>query len=120
MPERRRTIRNRSFLGGVIAFDKRRSTIDCLVRNFSGDGAKVVFTNTVVVPDEFDLEVRQKERTFRARMVWRRENEAGIAFVGAGAEAASVVPFDWARRLRDCEAQKTALHRRVEQLSTAE
>jgi|ERR671910_3306427 hypothetical protein len=121
MTERRRTIRNRSFLGGVIAFDKRRSTIDCLVRNFSSGGAKVAFVGTGVIPDEFDLEVRQKERTFRARMVWRRENEAGITFVGVGAEAAAApIPLDWARKLRDCETQKAALRRRVEQLSSAE
>ena|SRR3712207_2472785 len=120
MSERRRTIRNRSFLGGVIAFNKRRSTIDCLVRNFSGDGAKVVFTNTAVLPDAFDLEVQQKERTYRARMIWRRENEAGVAFVGSGAEAAAPVPLEWARKLRDCETRNAALRRRVEQLSTAE
>ena len=70
-------------------------------------------------PDEFDLEVRQKERTFRARMVWRRQNEAGITFVGQDS-AGAPIPLDWARRLRDCETQKASLRRRVEQLSNAE
>ena len=121
MPERRRTIRNRSYLGGVIAFNKRRSTMDCLVRNVSAEGAKVAFTGTAVLPDAFDLEVPQKERTFRARLVWRRENEAGIAFVGPGAEAsAAPIPLDWARRLRDCEGRNATLRRRVEELSSAE
>ena len=80
MTERRKTIRNRTFLGGVVAFNKGRSAIDCLVRNFSADGAKVVFADAALLPDAFDLEVPRKERTFRARMVWRRENEIGVAF----------------------------------------
>ena len=88
MTERRRTVRNRTFLGGVVAFNKGRSAIDCLVRNFSTDGAKVVFADTVLVPDAFDLAVARKERTFRARMVWRLENEVGVAFADPGTAAA--------------------------------
>ena len=80
MTERRRSVRNRTFLGGVVTFAKGRSAIECIVRNFSGGGAKVVFAGTAIVPDAFDLEVARKERTFRARMVWRRENEVGVAF----------------------------------------
>ena len=80
MTEQRRTIRNRTFLGGVVTFAKGRSAIECIVRNFSDSGAKVVFAGAAIVPDAFDLAVARKERTFRARMVWRRANEVGVAF----------------------------------------
>ena len=119
MYERRKIARKRSFFGGVIAFNRRSSTMDCLVRNLSAEGAKVVFTNTVTVPDEFDLTIRQKERTVRVRMIWRRADEAGVIFLDESA-ASAPIPLDWARRLRDCEADKAALRRRVAELSTAE
>ena len=116
MVEKRKTVRARTLLGGVIAFNNRASTMDCQVRNLSSVGAKVTFTNTAVVPDQFDLMIARKERSFRARMVWRASNEAGIAFVSEYNQQAPV-PLDWARRLRDCEAEKTALQRRIAELT---
>jgi len=78
MAERRKAVRARTLLGGVIAFNSRASTMDCQVRNLSSAGAKVTFTNTAVVPDQFDLMIARKERSFRARVIWRAPNEAGI------------------------------------------
>jgi hypothetical protein len=56
--------------------------MDCQVRNFSPNGARVAFTNAATVPDQFDLTIGRKERSFKARMVWRSVNEAGVAFLG--------------------------------------
>jgi hypothetical protein len=119
MRERRKLARNRTFLGGMIAFNHRNSTMNCLVRNLSVGGARISFTNTVTVPDVFDLTIKQKERTLLARMVWRRADEAGIIFLNEPV-ARAPIPLDWARRLRDCEAEKAALRRRVVQLGTTE
>lgn len=119
MTDRRKNARLRTFFGGVIAFNKRSSTMDCLVRNFSTDGAKVTFTNTVTVPDEFDLTIQRKETIYRARMVWRHQDEAGVVFLGPS-PAHAPIPLGLARRIRDCEAQNAALKRRVAQLSTAD
>lgn len=116
MVEKRKTVRSRTLLGGVIAFNNRASTMDCQVRNMSPAGAKVTFTNTAVVPDQFDLTIARKERSFRARMVWRAANEAGIAFLSEYNEAVPV-PFEWAKRLRDCEVENTTLRQRIAQLS---
>ncbi|MGB9397962.1 MAG: hypothetical protein WCB69_02060, partial [Pseudolabrys sp.] len=49
-------------------------TMDCRVRDFSATGARVQLTN--------DLTIARKERSFRASMVWRSVNEAGVAFLG--------------------------------------
>ncbi|MGA7032306.1 MAG: PilZ domain-containing protein, partial [Pseudolabrys sp.] len=69
MSERGKSDRARTFLGGMIAFNKRNSTMDCRVRDFSATGARVQLTN--------DLTIARKERSFRASMVWRSVNEAG-------------------------------------------
>jgi PilZ domain-containing protein len=81
MSEKRKAVRSRTLLGGMIAFNNRASTMDCQVRNMSARGAKVTFSNTAVVPDHFDLKIAHTERSFRARMIWRAPNEAGVAFL---------------------------------------
>jgi hypothetical protein len=115
MNERRQVQRARTILGGVISFNKRRSTLDCNVRNFSTRGARVEFVNTAILPDEFDLTIARKEATFRERTVWRGEDVAGLVFVVD--EESSVIPLDWARKLKTAEAQNKALRQRISQLS---
>jgi PilZ domain len=116
MIERRKNVRSRTYLGGTIAFNRRRSTMDCHVRNFSPAGAKIAFTNAAIIPDQFELSIGRTERSFRARIVWRGVNEGGIAFLSEY-EQAVPVPLEWAKRLRDCEAEKAALRRRIAQLT---
>jgi hypothetical protein len=116
MVEKRKAVRSRTLLGGVIAFNDRASTMDCQVRNLSTRGAKVTFNNTATVPDQFDLKIARKERSFRARMIWRAPNEAGVAFLNEYNHDVPV-PLEWAKRLRDCEAEKAALRKRIARLS---
>ena len=116
MVEKRKAVRSRTLLGGVIAFNDRASTMDCQVRNLSPGGAKVTFNNTATVPDQFDLKIARKEHSFRARMIWRAPNEAGVAFLNEYNHDVPV-PLEWAKRLRDCEAEKAALRKRIARLS---
>lgn len=116
MGERRKAARSHTLVGGVIAFNRRMSSMDCQVRNISPVGAKVTFTNTAVVSDQFDLTIAHKERSFRVRMAWRSIDEAGVEFLGEN-ENAVTVPLEWARRLQSSEVEKAALRRRVKQLS---
>jgi hypothetical protein len=119
MGERRKAARSRTLLGGVIAFNRRMSSMDCQVRNISPAGAKVTFTNTAAGPDKFDLTLAHKERSFRARMAWRSIDEAGVEFLGEN-ENAVTIPLEWVRRLRSSEVEKSALRRRVKQLSESD
>lgn len=117
MSEQRKELRSRTLLGGVISYNKRRSTLDCCVRNLSGRGARVEFADTTLLPDTFDLTVVCKETTFRASTVWRTQTAAGVEFVDT--PASSVVPLDWARKLKALETQNESLRRRVARLSEA-
>jgi hypothetical protein len=100
----------------MIAFNKCNSIMDCRVRDISSTGARDHLTNTAVIPDQFDLTIARKERSFRARMVWRSVDEAGVAFLG---EYNNEMPvsLDLARRLRQSEAEKTVLRKRIAQLT---
>lgn len=107
----------RSYLGGRIAFGQRCCTMDCLLRNVSPAGALLVFEDTGSVPDHFDLEVPRKQETFPARLIWRRADRAGIAFLAPEPEA-KVIPIDAMRRIRELEAERRTLLRRIAELTS--
>jgi hypothetical protein len=115
MQERREYQRGRTYLGGRLALNNQYCTIDCLVRNMSQNGAKLVFEGTILLPGEFDLLLPQKGRMHRARIVWREQDEAGVTFLQPGGEG--VVPIAMARRVKRLEAQRAALQARVAELT---
>jgi len=116
MAERRKAARSRTLLGGVIAFNRRKSSMDCQVRNFSPVGARLTFTNTAVIPNQFDLTIAHKERSFRARMAWRGFDEAGVEFLSEY-DSAVAVPLELMQRLKSSEAENATLRRRIKELS---
>jgi hypothetical protein len=115
MKDRRQSYRSRTFLGGLIVFNQRTSTLACDVRDLSADGARIAISNTALLPDLFDLTITRKPMSVRARTVWRGIVTAGIVFV----QEADVVPLDLARKLKRCEDENKALRQRVAQLSEA-
>ncbi len=114
MVERRQSKRTRVIYSGVVAYNTQQSTMNCAIRNFSNEGAKVEFENVALLPDVVDLLVAKKNRTFTAKIVWRSENEAGLSF--RPAERDAPIPLDWARRLRACESERRELQSRVAEL----
>jgi hypothetical protein len=115
MEERRKLHRGRTYLGGRIVFNNRCSTLDCLVRNLSQDGAKVVFSHAVAVPGEFDVAIHRKGESRRARVVWRDETHAGIRFLDSVCD--NVVSIESALRFTQLHAQREALARRIAELT---
>ncbi len=81
MVEARQGDRVRALLRARIIFNNRNSTIDCTIRNISPTGAKIALGNTTSVPAEFDLEVPQRARTYRAQIVWRDAEALGVRFI---------------------------------------
>ena len=82
MPERRQENRKRCFLGARIEFNQRRSTMDCLVRDESDGGARLeVLTAATTLPAEFDLNVKDKIRTRRVELAWRKGDQLGVRTV---------------------------------------
>jgi hypothetical protein len=83
MGERRGSRRQKSFLRGFVYVSKKRGALACLIRDFTDKGARIIFSDTVTLPDVVDLYVPQKDQTLRARVHWRRNDEIGLAFVEA-------------------------------------
>ncbi|MDP4594788.1 MAG: PilZ domain-containing protein [Beijerinckiaceae bacterium] len=80
MDEQRKVMRARTVYRGSIVFNNNNSTIDCLVRNFSELGAKIIVDESITFPQQFQLLVPQKGRTFTAMVIWRAGQEVGVEF----------------------------------------
>jgi hypothetical protein len=117
MSERRRSARKKSFLRGCIYFNKRRSVADCLVRDISDDGARIIFSDSISIPDLIELYIPQKEQTLRAQVQWRHGNELGVTFGDvAQASAQPGDPGDLATRVAQLESEMAAMRRLVKRL----
>jgi hypothetical protein len=116
MAERRRAIRQKSFLRGCVYFNKRRGALDCLIRDYSDHGARIIFSETVNVPDMVDLYIPQKEQTVRARVQWRSGDEIGLAFPDALRAADGSSDGELALRVARLESEVAGLRRLVKKL----
>jgi hypothetical protein len=83
MAERRNSRRSKSFLRGFVYVSRKRGALSCLIRDLSDKGARIIFSDTVTLPEMVDLYIPQREQTLRARVQWRRSDEIGLAFVEA-------------------------------------
>lgn len=70
----------KSFLRGFVYFDKERGACNCLIRDLNADGARIIFSEAIALPDVVNLHIPQKDQTLRARVSWRRGDEIGLAF----------------------------------------
>jgi hypothetical protein len=115
MQDRRRMVRNRVYYGGLLAFNARRSTFACIVRNFSDFGAKIEFEGSPLLPDYLDFTIQRRDLACRARLVWRGQQQAGLVFADLP-QTSDVVSLDLARKLRHGERINKELRARLAQL----
>jgi len=117
--ERRTRARQRSFLQGRLYFNNRRSSLDCLVRDISSQGAKLKVSDSVAIPEIVELHIPHKDETYRAKVQWRTGFEIGVTFDG-DEEAPSIVPgaapADLPERVRRLETEVASLHRKLNEL----
>ena len=81
MEDRRKHQRRRTFKGGKIVFNDDRSVIDCTVKNLSVGGATLQVESTIGIPGAFRLIISPDDLTKSCRVIWRTENQIGVAFV---------------------------------------
>jgi PilZ domain len=115
MNGRRASLRQKSFLRGVVYFDKRRSETACLVRDLSEDGARIVLSQTITIPDVIELQIPQREQTLSARVQWRRADEVGLSFSKPDT-ATTPRENQLIKRIAELEAEITTLQRTIKRL----
>jgi hypothetical protein len=113
MQDRRESVRDKVFLGGVAEINQAGSRMDCVVRNFSDSGACVEFDSAKPIPEQVNLIISRKGRSYLARAIWRQANRVGLAFLTMITDAPE---SDLDARLRRSEKKKRQLERRINQL----
>jgi hypothetical protein len=117
MSERRQSTRQKSLLRGCIYFNNRLSSTDCLIRDISTTGARLIFSEAVSIPDKIDLYIAQKEQTLCAYVQWRRGDEVGVAFAEPAADKAK--PDDeLSERVAKLEAEIATLRKMLKRLKS--
>lgn len=113
MVEARSSERVRSLLRARILFNNGASTIDCTIKNISSHGAKIEIVHSLSIPAEFDLQVPQRGRTYRSKMVWRASDSIGVEFIEAdAATSASALAT-----IKQLEAENRKLRTSIAQLT---
>jgi PilZ domain len=117
MDERRGSRRQKSFLRGVVYFDRGRGVMSCLVRDFSEEGARIILSETIILPDSVKLHIPQRDQTHDARVQWRRGDEIGLAFTDVKpAGAVSAQEKQLIERVAQLEGEIAALQRTIKRL----
>src|SRR5215204_7649143 len=101
----RTQLRGRTFLHGQICFNDGRSTLDCIVRDISDQGARLEVHQTQALPDSFRLILPQKKQEYLAIIQWRRAGEIGVEFNTQDSSAADESLHGLAERVRKLEAE---------------
>ena len=115
MQDRRQTARDKVIYSGIAEIGEAGAARDCVIRNISENGARIEFSDAVRFSKQrISLTIARKGRSLLANMIWWRDNFVGVAF---SSETPSTLPVsDLDERLRQSEAKKLQLQRRINEL----
>src|SRR6185295_4618813 len=71
---------SRTYLAGKIISNYGQSTIDCVVRRISDDGATVEVENSLGIPELFHLAIAGEANSRPCKRVWQSDKQLGLAF----------------------------------------
>jgi hypothetical protein len=93
------------------------NAVDCYIRDFSSEGARLEISAGAVLPDNIYLYFPMKQATFRARVRWRSANEIGVVFEAPEmAPPSDPVQAQLLRRVQCLEAENVELRLESNQL----
>ncbi len=78
--DEREARRRRVLKAGLICFNARHSTLPCTVRDLSEDGARIMVSGSVSIPDSFELFIELDGSWADCAVAWRTGNTAGVRF----------------------------------------
>jgi hypothetical protein len=79
--------RSRILKDGKIVSMNYGSVVDCCVRDISATGARIRCDNLGAVPDEFQLLIQSDNWIRSVKVVWRRNDQAGLHFTAEARRA---------------------------------
>ncbi len=115
-PEHRKSPRQRALLRGKLYFNNRLNVVDCLIRDISDCGARLIFSDAVTIPDQVELHIPQKAQTFFVTVAWRRGDEMGVGFARVPDVEHTPESGELAVRLAQLEKEVAGLKRIIKKL----
>src|SRR3954462_12493157 len=112
MQDRRQIVRDKVIYGGVAETGK-GTTMECVVRNITDQGACIEMDRGGRLPEQVNLAVPRKGRSNLAEAIWRQANMVGLALRTMFTETPE---SDLDARLRRSQKKKRELQRRIKQL----
>jgi DNA-binding response OmpR family regulator len=80
--DRRGSLRTRTIKSGLIVFHQNQCDMDCLVLSLSDDGAALQPTDSLNIPDNFVLKIKDGT-VHQCQVCWRHGNKLGVRFADA-------------------------------------
>jgi hypothetical protein len=117
LSDRRRAKRQKSFLRGRIGFDEGCQNVDCIIHDLSDQGARLIHSSAIHVPNSFDLYVPKKNQRLKSFVRWRSIGQVGVAFDAQDERKATSETSDIERRLAQIESELASLRQMVELLT---
>ena len=77
------TLRGRTYVAGKVISDFGQSSIDCVVRRATDDGAVIEFENIFGVPECFHLLIPGEGPPQECKRAWQSDKQIGVTFVKA-------------------------------------
>lgn len=77
---RRTTHRMRTLKGAEIVFNGGFSAFECVVKDLSDVGARIMMGDATGVPDHFELVIPHDKLRRKCTVRWRRYNTLGVSF----------------------------------------
>jgi hypothetical protein len=120
MTNRRASPRQKALLQGRIYFNNRRMSVDCMIRDLSGEGARLKIAGAVSVPDSAELYLPARDEYRLVKIQWRHGDELGVAFVLDNMASPALAPIasstDLATRVGRLESDVAALQRTIREM----
>jgi hypothetical protein len=80
MDNKRSEARHETYMAGRVALSATR-TCDCKIRDISAEGARLMFADASVVPDEFELLILTTGELCKVSARWREGRQIGVRFL---------------------------------------
>jgi PilZ domain len=110
--EARRSLRVRTFLQARVSYGDGAMTTACTVNQLSDVGARLNISGACSLPETFEVAIPQRNIARRARLVWRKDDQAGVDFID-NEEDRRTPTADPAGRIKELEAENAKLKTQI-------
>jgi hypothetical protein len=116
--QERDSIRSKALLEAHIRYQNRTRSMGCVVRNISLSGARLEVDPTVVLPNEFELDIPNRGAMVQCALKWRKDDAAGVKFLNRAGPTDAELVEELRREIAKLRQENARLKARVQELTS--